>query len=287
MQLELPVGDGLAQIELQSVPGPHPGVHLGLEKTVNTATVGLRAVQGHIGILEKLIGVGCIGWCHGDTHAHSNHDLLAVDFEGRPEDRHDAGGQCCCGGWLRQAALDDAEFVTAETCDAVGSAQAFAQPLADLAQELVTDRMSQCVIDHLEVIEVEPKNGEGLIATQLEETIRDFLVELDAIGQTGQRIVQGHVLDLGLGLASLGNVFMRDHPAAAALHGSAGDGNFPPVRGCHDRRGGFARCQVRQHFGAILFEVAVQGNALGAVLQSSCTEQPGLIKSRDSPYISM
>ncbi len=50
---------------------------------------------------------------------------------------------------------DDGEFVAAEPRDQIVAAQRAAQPLRDVADQLVADRMAERVVDVLEVIEVD------------------------------------------------------------------------------------------------------------------------------------
>ena len=54
------------------------------------------------------------------------------------------------------------------------------------------------------------------------------IVEQDAVGQAGQRVVQRHVGDLGLGAALLGDVLVGGDRAAVG-HRLHGDGDRAPV----------------------------------------------------------
>ena len=65
--------------------------------------------------------------------------------------------------------------------------------------------MPPAVVDQLEVVEVEEEHGEQAIpiAPRAERGIGQALHEERAVGEPGERVVVGEVLDLMLGLASL------------------------------------------------------------------------------------
>ena len=139
--------------------------------------------------------------------------------------------------------MQNGEFVTAEPRDDIAVAQAAAQPLAHLAQKLVAERMTQRVVDGLELIEVETKNRELLVPAQMRETIFHFLVEEQPVRQRGQPVMQRHVGDFSLCLPSLGDVFKRDNPAAR-IHRHLGQQDLPPIR----ERVDMARRSPRRNF---------------------------------------
>ena len=66
----------------------------------------------------------------------------------------------------------------------------------------------------LEVVEIEQMGGHDLAALDAGQRMLEPLVEQHAVGQVGQRVVQRHVRDLGLGAALLGDVLVRGDGAA-------------------------------------------------------------------------
>ena len=81
-----------------------------------------------------------------------------------------------------------------------------------MAQQLVADAVTQRVVDFLEMVEVDEEHDErarrgGNIVLQLGD-------EEAAIGKVRQRIVMGHMRDLGGDALALGHVFMGRNPAA-------------------------------------------------------------------------
>lgn len=71
--------------------------------------------------------------------------------------------------------------------------------------------MTQGIVDALEPVEIK-KHHRNAIAPA--KRFFHFVLEQDAIGQIGERVVPGHVNDLGLGLATFGDVFVGRDPAA-------------------------------------------------------------------------
>ena len=82
VQLELAVGERLAQVELERAARLQPRVHLGLEEAVDAAPVRLGAIERHVGVLQQLVGVVAVARRDGDADAGADHHLVAVDVEG-------------------------------------------------------------------------------------------------------------------------------------------------------------------------------------------------------------
>ena len=82
-------------------------------------------------------------------------------------------------------------------------------------QQVVADRMTERVVDVLEVVEIEAQHGDLLVALHAAQSLLQLLPEQHAVRQVGQRIVPRHVRDLRLGLPPFGDVLERRDPAAA------------------------------------------------------------------------
>ena len=96
------------------------------------------------------------------------------------------------------ASLHDGELVAAHARDRIGLAYQSAQPIGHHLQELVAGRMTQRVVDGLEVVEIENVRGHDLAAPDAGQRMLQPLVQKHAVGQPGQGVVQRHVRDLGL-----------------------------------------------------------------------------------------
>ena len=101
----------------------------------------------------------------------SDDDLVAVDLI-RLDDR--VPNALCERGRVRgllQLRHDDGELVAAEAGNRVELPDAAAQPVGDDLQQLVADRMSERVVDALEMIEVEAQHRQALAALDAPELV--------------------------------------------------------------------------------------------------------------------
>ena len=75
--------------------------------------------------------------------------------------------------------------------------------------------MAKGIVHRLELVEVEMMNRDHLLAmNSATQSLFEPLVQQYAIGKISQRVVMRHIFDLDLGLALLGDVFVRGNPAA-------------------------------------------------------------------------
>jgi hypothetical protein len=77
-------------------------------------------------------------------------------------------------------------------------AQAAAQPGPDLAQQPVPGAVAEAVVDHLEVVQVDEEHGQAAaVAARPGQRVPDPVVEQGPVGQVGEAVVEGQVLELG------------------------------------------------------------------------------------------
>ena len=203
----------LAQILLHDAAGLHLFVHRGLEEAERAAAVALGAVQCEVGIAQQLVGDKAVARADGDADAGADNGLLAVDVIGLADPGDDLLRQRGRFRRVGDRRLDDDEFVAAHPRDGVGLAHQSAQAFGDDLQQLVARGMTEGVVDRLELIEVEVVDRHHLIVLEAAQRLLQPLVQQHAVGQIRQRIVMRHVLDLDLGLALLGDVFVGGDPA--------------------------------------------------------------------------
>jgi hypothetical protein len=135
--------EGIAQIELQIAPRVRLHVHTLLKKLPGAAAVQLDAVERHIGVLRKQVGVVAIARRHGYADAGADHDLVSVDLETRPMHIHDLLGQGRTFIEVTQRILQNYELVAAEARDQIGSAYDAAQPGHDQTEAALAARRLQ------------------------------------------------------------------------------------------------------------------------------------------------
>ena len=99
------------------------------------------------------------------------------------------------------------ELVAAQARREVARLQRAAQAPGDRLQQLVADRMAERVVDRLEVVEVEEEDR--VVAPARGEQLAELIEEQRAVGEPGQRVVEGLVLEAALQLAQLGDEVLQ------------------------------------------------------------------------------
>ena len=102
---------------------------------------------------------------------------------------------------------DSLELVAAEASNLPMVAHDRFQPVRDLAEKRVPDRMAERVVDVLEAVEIDHKESAALLAMRgIAERFVKRLAHHRPIGQSGQRVEAGEAADFALGLALFGEV---------------------------------------------------------------------------------
>ena len=100
------------------------------------------------------------------------------------------------------ALAEHRELVAAEAGDHVLRAQHGAQARADRAQQLVAGVVAERVVEHLQVVDVEEEQREAAaLRVGARDRVAEALEQQGAVGQAGERVVQGVVADALLGRA--------------------------------------------------------------------------------------
>ena len=171
------------------------------------ATGSLGGVQREIGVADQGIGAGAARIADRNADRGTDRHLVTLDRVGA---RHllDQG----FGERFEQAGLDRSgqnglEFVAAEAPDLAVDTHHRFQPLGDLAEEGIADRMPQRVIDVFEPIEIDQEQGTALLpARSVAQCLLERLAHHRTIGQPGQRIEPGEAGDFLLRAALFSQV---------------------------------------------------------------------------------
>ena len=109
----------------------------------------------------------------------------------------------------------DGELVAAEAGGGVSGADAGGDPLGHLEQHPVSGGVPETIVDGLEVVQVDEDDGHpDALAQRACHGVANALVEQRAVGEVGDRIVEGLVGELLLELLALGDVAaVEDDPA--------------------------------------------------------------------------
>ena len=154
MHDELPAGDRVAQLVLESETGHGLRVHRGVEELPMRPAGCLGAEQRGVRVTQQGLWRRFRGR-HGDTDRDGRYDPVALHLEVGC----DGGGHPFCALFDIPCVIyvleHDDEFVTAEASDAVALAHRHLYPVRDGGQHLVAGRVPQGVVHDFQVVHVD------------------------------------------------------------------------------------------------------------------------------------
>ena len=221
--------DGAAQVAFKPQAVGHLGVQAGVEHRVARLARALGFVHRRVGVAQHVFGAGVAQGAEGDADAGTRHQLGASHVEGLAHGLHQALGQGHRKAFVFQLADEHAELVAAQAGHDVMRTQAFADAVRDLHEELISGVMPQAVVDELEAVEVEEHHRVGRVGVGLRRVnrLRQVFVEAAPVGQAGQAVVEGDVVQAFFGLAPRGDVL---HLQDQAWRAGAGLGEEAAMR---------------------------------------------------------
>src|SRR6266508_2705283 len=106
-------------------------------------------------------------------------------------------------------AAKNCKFIATETSNRIGITDATTQSFGNDLEQLVTDRMSERIIDVFETVQVEEENCHLRSASDRSERFVKVLSKSRAVEQARNRVMVSHIGDLFLGLLLLCNVLNK------------------------------------------------------------------------------
>ena len=133
---------------------------------------------------------------------------------------------------IRRRAQKNDEFVAAELRDEIRRGRRRQQAFRHRAEQLVAYRMTQRVIDLLELVEVDEHHRARQIRRRRNQQDFRAFVEFGPVGQARQRIEPGQFVDARLRNLSLGDV-LEQYDGASVGHGLQGQIQHAAIRRLH------------------------------------------------------
>jgi hypothetical protein len=185
-------------------------VHLGLEYLVAVLAFLLGHVHRRVGVAQQLVGVLRADHAlvaEGDPDARRDRDGAVGERERNGQRGHHPLGDLDGVQLALGVADEDRELVAAEARGGVDRTHAVLQAPPDLPEHLVAGGVPEAVIDVLEVVHVQEQDRHGqAVAPAADERMFDAVAEERPVGQAGERVVEGLVLELRLEGLALGDV---------------------------------------------------------------------------------
>ncbi len=219
-QGELAVAQGGAQPRGQLGAAHDVGLHLRGVQLDPVLAAGLGAVHREVGVAHEVGGAdGGLG--EGDADGGGHPDLVGADpvglGEGEAQPFGDLVHLVLPGALIAGAVPDDerGELVTAEPGGGVAGPDGVLEPPSGLDEQFVARLVADGVVDLFEAVEVDEEDGGARVARPPPaERLADPGGEQGPVGQVGERVVLGVVLQLGLEADPFGDVPAVEQEAA-------------------------------------------------------------------------
>ena len=160
---------------------------------------------------EQIVAAARVVGEYAHPNAAANTDLLAIDQERLLESRQHPARDGVRFHACIHAVDEEPERVTADASERVGNRYRGLEAMSDLDQHAIADAVAVRLVDGAEPIEVDGGDGDRSPGGMpLGERSRQPLLEEIAVGEPGERIVRGDVVQAGVG-------FRQIVPAAAGV----------------------------------------------------------------------
>ena len=195
MHLEIVVRDRVTEVVLQLEAGARARVQLGVEQLVPRLAARLRVIHRRVGVAHDVVGPLVVGRAERDPDARRCEHFAGAHRKRRAQRLLDAEGNRVRLPFRVELIQQDRELVAAKAGNRVAGPQARLEAPRHRDEQLVSDEVTEAVIDHFEPIEVEIQHGEPTERAPLLHLVEppaDALDEHRAGVQAGERIDELH-----------------------------------------------------------------------------------------------
>ena len=205
----------MAKFALPFLLHRHPQLHLPIEDLAAVSALLFGAIHGEICIANQQLRRIVFLSRHCCAQTRHRVDPMAKYVEGPIQLGEHALGNRLHVGRGGNVLHQDSELVAAKSGRRILGSQNGPQPLRHSQQQHVPGRVPQRVVDLLEIIQVQKQNTASLVAAPgaPAQSQLQAIVEQRPVGQAGQHVVHGVVLQFGLNLLALADVAVSHHMA--------------------------------------------------------------------------
>jgi hypothetical protein len=167
----------------------HLAVAFGTVKTSTVTPIGLGAIERQIGLDYHGVGSGNVRRVTRYTDTGRDMNVITFDGIGLGNDLANFGGQPAHRRKIFGIALQDGEFIPAETRHDVITANSALHAGCNLVQKFVAGGVAERVVDVLEMIEIEIKYGKRPgAATACRKSSAESFHKSPAVDEPSQRV---------------------------------------------------------------------------------------------------
>ena len=228
LQLKLAVSEGAFQVSLQLAASLHPLIHFRLKVAIGSSTCIFCLIKRYISGFHQRIEIVGIIWCDGDANADIDDDLMVFDTK-RCMNRI-AHPHRQIGGIRRplEQNLRYGKFIAAQSGDQIYISGTISQPLGNANEQFIADRMTEGVVDTLQMVDIEIQERQLFAAMGAFEYLFKLLAKQSSIWKSRQWIMVRNVIYSLFGPFRLGDVLVGSDPSATG-DGMVHNGNDTPI----------------------------------------------------------
>ena len=205
-------------------------VHFAGKETEGAATGFLGVVHRRVGLLHQGVEVAAIVGCHGYTHRGRGVEDVFADIKRFGQGMQNFIGNAGGGAGIVKITDQNDEFIPALPAQCVDVTQAELESSDHGDQQTVADRMTERIVDALEVVKIDEHEGQMFAGTSLDfDHVDETVTQQQAVGQAGQWIVMRHVLNTVFGRLAHRNIGKTADEVLHATGLIAHDGNRQPL----------------------------------------------------------
>src|ERR1700682_6227575 len=142
----------------------------------------------HISLLQHALGSRAVVGCERNPDAGVDSKTHALELKRLAQDlAHTLRHFGCCAE-IDERGEHKPKFVAAQTCDRARASRGGDETRAELPQDVVSDVMSEAVVDLLEAIKIDHEHGEAMRGRSWLEAHDKALEEQPAVWQTRELV---------------------------------------------------------------------------------------------------